>query len=175
MVTVKSNDNFIGRLACRKEFLSPGLHLWSSNSKQSWSLEQRRSAGWAPTRAPPHRALPGGLPGFLEWKPALRSGKVPPKNNTDQAKAPITHRWISRLRPVWRWHCCHYLIADSSGNVAHLDSTCLSDVNAPPVEVSDADVHSWSQSQTRDILRLKWQMLCHATAGQLQPYVTNYI
>lgn len=58
---------------------SQGLHLWSSTSRQGWSLEQRRSADRAPTRAPPHHELPGGLAGFPEWKPSLRSGNVPKK------------------------------------------------------------------------------------------------
>lgn len=37
-----------------------------------------------------------------------------------------------------------HLITDSSGDVANLHPACLSDADAPPVEVSDADIHPWS-------------------------------
>ena len=34
-----------------------------------------------------------------------------------------------------------HLITDSSGDVAHLHPARLSDADAPPVEVADADIH----------------------------------
>lgn len=70
-----------------------------------------------------------------------------PEKNTDQANAPLTTHRTSRLLPARRWRCCPHLITDSSGNVANLHPTRLSDVNAPPVEVLDADIHPWSQSK----------------------------
>lgn len=35
-----------------------------------------------------------------------------------------------------------HLITDSSGNVANLHPTRLSDADASPVKISDADIHS---------------------------------
>lgn len=55
--------------------LSPGLRLWSSTSRQSWSLEQEHSRAQARTPAPPHREQPVGPAEFPRWKPSLRSKK----------------------------------------------------------------------------------------------------
>lgn len=94
---------------------SPGLHLWSSTSRQSWSLEQRRSADRALTCPPPHRELPGGPARFPEWKPSPRSGNVPKhdrsgKSSIDkQMEQQAATRVTLTLQPVpdrwFQWQC----------------------------------------------------------------------
>lgn len=37
-----------------------------------------------------------------------------------------------------------HLVTDSSGDVANLHSTGLSDVDTSPAEVSDANIHPWA-------------------------------
>lgn len=52
-----------------------------------------------------------------------------------------------------------YLVTDSSGDVAHLHPTGLSDADASPVEIPDADVNPWAKSQSREMYMLSGQKL----------------
>lgn len=125
---------------------SPGLHLWSSTSRQSWSPEQRHSGARAQTPAPPRRELPAGPAGSPKWKPSLRSKK---KANIRirpvQYWQPLEQPFVKGCLDQWECEAARpYLITDSGGNVAHLHPAGLSDADASPVEVSDADVHPWA-------------------------------
>lgn len=40
-----------------------------------------------------------------------------------------------------------HLVTYSSGDVADLHPTCLSDLDASPAEVSDADIHPWAREE----------------------------
>lgn len=151
---------------------SPGLHLWSSTSRRSWSPEQRRSAGRAPTGAPPRRELPVGPAGSPEWKPSPRSGKAPKK---------------IQIRQMLHWQPtgpagCNLREGDAAALTWSLIPVAMWPTFTRRVSLmwmlrqlkSRMQTSTPGANQRQRYMRFNWQVLCHATAGQLEPRYTVF-
>lgn len=126
----------------------PACHLWFSISKKCWSLELENSGAPGRTLVPPHRDQSAGRAQFSVCKPSQRS-----KSDTDKRQTSIifyffylngqtTYTFLDII--VWDSVSIPHLITDSSGNMAHLHPTHLSDPDFLITKVSDADIHPWT-------------------------------